>query len=269
MAKKPSGNTQMTLWDEEFAKEAEAARQTRAPAATGQSIGTRGGVLTFGGEPIEGNKLQCVLLSRLYFNAFYEGEFDPETPRSPVCYAYADMTWAGAEIAKLMKPHDEAVKKQAERCLDCENNRWGSSDRGKGKACQNRVRLALLPRDALESKDDLAAATLAFIQVPVTSVANYHAYEELVSSSVKRPTWGVVTEIMLKPDPKRQFTMEFKMVDKINDAKLLPTLKERVTSSKTDIASPFPQNSEADAKPKKSDKKAKFVKAKPKANKRK
>lgn len=245
MAKKPG--REMVAWEEEFAKEAMGERSTRAPMGAGKFIGTRGGILSVDGEAVTGNKLKCVVLTRCYENAFYVGKFDADDPQSPVCYAFSEPDWPGTDLAQLMKPHAESSKKQADACAGCPQNAWGSSDVGRGKACKNIARLALLPADALKSADTLKAAEIMFIKVPVTSVRGYHQYEDLVNSTAKRPVWAVMTELTLLPDPKTQFRASFSMINPIENAKLFPLLKERRDSAKKDIAFAYGTNAEEPA----------------------
>jgi hypothetical protein len=49
-----------------------------------------------------------------------------------------------------MGPHpsmqaDANFQPQSDLCKTCEHNQWGSADKGRGKACQNRRRLTMIP----------------------------------------------------------------------------------------------------------------------------
>ena len=202
--KKPTRND-MVAWEKEMAAEAEAAA-TSEQTTGGQFIGTRGGRLSWGGAAVPGNAIRVVILDYCRENTFYEGKFDPDAPQSPACYAFSR---DGTELA----PHEKAASPQHEVCTGCPQNEWGSADTGRGKACKNMRRLALVAEDSADDTD----AEVFFLKVPVTSVKSWSGYVQTLAEAKRRPPHGVVTEIKLVPDVKTQFQMEFRLVDVVSD----------------------------------------------------
>jgi len=232
LAKQPGKKTTaMTKWD---AKLAEMAAKAAANEVTsgGNVIGTQGGRLRYKGADIPENKMRVVIIDKIFANLYYEGVFDPSSPASPACYAY------GRE-EEGMAPHDDSPNKQGEDCASCSQNEWGSADRGKGKACKNTRRLAVLAESDLG--EDILQAEEAYVHVPVTSVKAWAGYVRQLESTLHRPPLAVVTEIALVPDDDVQFRMTFKTVEQIDDGDVLEALTQKAEAVSKVIEFPYVQ----------------------------
>ena len=205
-AKKPMTRTDMVAWEKEMAAEAEAAAHSEQTVGGG-FVSTRNGRLSWGGAVVPGNAIRVVILDYCRENTYYQGRYDPDAPQSPVCYALA-------REEGDMAPHENAAVPQSEACAGCPQNEFGSADTGRGKACKNTRRLALVAEDSVEDP----SAEVVFLKVPVTSVKAWSGYVQAIADAKRRPPHGVVTEISLVPDAKTQFQMVFKLVDSITDA---------------------------------------------------
>jgi hypothetical protein len=236
-------------WDEELAKAAQEASKLASQQASGGSkqISIRAGTMTIDDNPVPGNTLVGVISAFTMCNKFYDSDFDPDQPTSPVCYAYGiDKTEMG--------PHDEAEDKQADKCEGCPKNEFGTSDRGRGKACRNTYQLLVLPCgsydvkqdqfDAPEGEEDLAGE-LYGLSVPPTSLKAFAGYVSQRAAEL-RPPWAVFTKIMARPDQKTQVALSFQFVSNA-DVSLLATLKKRHEEAARIIEVPFPKNSEREA----------------------
>lgn len=211
--KKPTRND-LVAWEKEMAAEAEAAAHSEQTSG-GQFISTRGGRLTWDGAAVPGNAMRVVVLDYCRENTFYAGKFDPDSPQSPACYAFA------REEGDLA-PHEQAAEPQNDTCHGCPQNEWGSADTGRGKACKNTRRLALVAEASAGDPE----APVFFLKVPVTSVKAWAGYVQAVADSKRRPPHGVVTEIRLTPDAKTQFQMEFRLAEVISDATVGMNVRE-------------------------------------------
>jgi hypothetical protein len=241
MAKKkaPATGKQMTNWNEELAKMAQVSAGIEASVGLGGNyIKTRGGQLEYNGGIIPDNKMNVIILDHVLENAFYQGRFDPENPQPPVCFAIG-------RDSKTMEPHENSSDRQSDACEGCPMNEFGSADTGRGKACKNTRRLALLPEDALENVED---ADVAFIKVPVTSVKAWAGYVRQLADTLKRPTLGVITQISLTPDPKTQFKMNFKLMGTIDDGDVIGELIAKRQSAEAVLTAPY-SPPEDDAQP--------------------
>lgn len=216
-AKGSSSGTSMVKWDEELAREAAIAAGIEAGVGMGNFIGTAGGILKFRGGEVPGNTMDVVIIDHIIEHALYEGKYDPAAPQPPVCFAFGRME-------EGMKAHEKASKPQGDEdgnCVGCPMFEWGTSDVGRGKACKDIRRLALIPEGDLA---DIAKAEIAYLKIPVTSVKAWAGYVNLLHDTLKRPPFGVITTIKLVPDPKNQFKIVASLKEPISDSKLFEQL---------------------------------------------
>lgn len=191
--------TEIVDYEALLAGMAKATTATERPASS--TIGTQAGVLTYNGDAVPGNVLECIIIASTHANLYYEGKFDRNNPSNPVCYAYS-------EDGENMAPHPTSSKPQAESCDACPHNKWHSDpEGGKGKACKNSRCLALIP--AGTTPDEVPRAEVATLALPVMSVKAWGSYVHEVAALFNRPPLGVVTAIGTKPDPKSQFRITF------------------------------------------------------------
>jgi hypothetical protein len=186
-------------------------------------------------------------------HAYYTSDYDSDNPQPPVCFAF------GTE-EKEMAPHEKSSAPQAESCAECEWNKFGSAEKGKGKACKNIMRLALLPAKPLEAAV-LAKVEPAYMKVPVTSVKSYSNYALTLKATHELPPFAFVTQIGTVPDPKSQFKVTFEDVAKLaQDDEIMEVLVQRHEEIKGLIEFPYapPSEEEIPAKGKKPAAKRKF-----------
>lgn len=196
--------TELVNYEELLAGLAKKATASEKPSSS--SIGTKAGVLTYGGQPVPDNKLDCIIIASTHANLYYEDAYDPNNIKSPVCFAYSEGDDEGAEAR--MVPHPASSKPQHSDCKTCPKNAWGSDPKGgKGKACKNSRVLALIP--AGTKAEDIVTAEMASLALPVMSVENWSQYVNKCSALFNRPPLAMYTQIGTKPDPKSQFRVTF------------------------------------------------------------
>lgn len=255
MAKSKGGA--LVKWDAELAKYAEA-DAAAAVGGAGNFLSVKGAVLSYKNNPLPGNKIEVVVLDFVNENQYYEEDYDPDNPASPACYAFFRK-----EPNKVveMVPHEESQDKQRDNCNDCEHFEWGSAKKGKGKRCKEVKRLAMILATAAEDVKEIPDAEEVMLKVSVTNCKAWDGYVQQVAA-LKRPTWAVVTEITVLPDPKNQYRMQFKLVEQITTAAAYEALMARHKAARTKLTAAYPVF-EADEQPKKKSKSN--GKAKPKA----
>lgn len=256
MARKPTTKTPGTDvvdWEKEMQQQAEiAAGAQRAAGGGGKFFSMKAGVLSFDDNPLPGNQMAVVILADTIENSWYDGPYDPSTPASPKCFAFA-------HDEDDLEPHeavdnDPYFERQAMACSGCPRNEWGSAPTGKGKDCKNVMRLAMIPAGQykptgkgrnvtyeLELYDDpthFQKADVAFLKVPVMSVKNYSKYVKQLNADLRRPPHGVITNIYIEPDPKSQFKVMFELVDTL-DTSLLPAVMPRHKTEDANIGFPY------------------------------
>jgi len=228
---KKATTTALANWDEDLAKYAkEASDKEQTPA--GSFISVKSGVLTVAGQPVKDNKAVVVVLHSIYENAMYDGKFDPDNPRPPCCYAFS-------EDEEGLKPHEKSSEPQHEQCRGCPKNEFGTADTGKGKACKNIRRLALISSNGLTA-DNIKDVEAFFFKLPVTSVKAWSLYVKNIANVLKRPPFGVLTEIAVVPDAKTQFKVTFNEVGTVESELMAGIMAKRAEVAES-IAFPYPE----------------------------
>jgi hypothetical protein len=250
MAKKPG--TAIVDWEKEMAAQAEIAAGGQRSSGGGKFFSMRAGQLTFDGEPLPGNQVPVIILADIIENYYYDKPFDPDVPASPICFAFA-------HSESEMEPHeavdqDDYFERQSETCRTCPKNEWGSAPVGRGKACKNSMRLAMIPAgvykpqgkgrnaglelELYDDTDDYEKSEIAYMKLPVMSVRNYSTFVRDVATNMRRPPHGIITNIAVVPDPRSQFKVEFEVIEEI-DNELIAIIMARHATAKAGIDFPY------------------------------
>lgn len=246
-----SKSNALVKWDEELAKQAEVAAGMEANTGGGQFFSLRSGILSWQDAPLPNNQMAVVILDSILENVFYEGKYDPDTPQSPTCFAF------GRE-EKTLAPHTIVIEAGNAQCGasglcdGCEMNEWGSSDVGRGKACRNTRRLAMIPAgtfnqagkfELIDDEEHFASTAIGFMKLPVTSVKGYASFVKQVAGALRRPPFGIVTKVKVVPDPKSQFKVVFEPIMNLPD-ELMSAIMQRHEEAKSTIDFPYQPNDE-------------------------
>jgi hypothetical protein len=124
--------------------------------------------------------LDVVIVDFVYYNTYYETGYQKGVVSAPVCAALS-------VEPKGMAPLNGCSDLQSAGCDGCAQNQFGS--KGAGKACQNRVLIAILPADATES------TPMAILDLPPTSIVPFQKYVASVAGALQRPPYGVITHV--------------------------------------------------------------------------
>ena len=266
MARKPAPGTAVVDWEAEMAEQAKiAAAAQRASGGGGKFFSMKSGQLSYDGVALPGNQMAVIILADTIENSYYDTPYDPDTPTSPKCFAFAK------DEADL-EPHeavdnDPYFERQHDTCNGCPQNAWGSARTGKGKACSNVMRLAMIPAGeyrkgpgrnaALElvmydESEHFEKADVAYMKLPVMSVKNYGGYVRGTAAELARPPHGVFTNVVVEPDPKSQFRVVFEVIGAVPN-ELMAIVMKRHAATQEEIGFPYtpPQAREepAPAKP--------------------
>lgn len=260
MAKTPVAKTQaLTSWDAELAASAVAVTKQMEALATGSFISIKAGVISIDGSPVPGNQLGVVIAAHVHEHAYYEDDYDPDNPASPVCFAFGD------DQAK-MAPHEKSTDPQYENCAKCPQNQFGSATKGKGKACKNVMRIAILNAGTFTKGGDFEPildpevyATMAprFYRIPVMSVRGFAGFVTATANAQQRPPWGVFTRISTVPDEKSQFKVVFEFLD-VWPNELGQVMSARHKELMDSIGFPYAVFEQGEEKPVRKTSKAKF-----------
>lgn len=241
-------------WEDELAKEAREVAKLERPAIT--QISLRAGMMAYRGVPIPGNKLKCVILASAIERRYDTKPFDADNIQPPDCFS---LSVSGVD----MGPDPNSSNPQGPKCEGCAMNAWQPNPNRKGKnhkPCKERRRIVVVPTDSVES-GNVRGAEMAMLAIPVTSVKHWAAYVNRIASEFNRPPWGMMTEIIVTPNPQTQFEVKFEPIGVVPDD-FLPNVHARTQNAKDAVLIPYEANGymvPTDAPESKKDKKpAKF-----------
>ncbi len=226
----------------------------------GNFITTQGGILKFNDEELPGNEMLVVVLDSIHENTYYPDAFDADAILPPRCFAFG-------RAEKEMQPHanvpdddeDSFFEAQCEWCDECPHAEWGSADTGRGKACTNRRRLAVIPAGRFEQTgkkktdtemevfDDPAhykEADIAFLKLPVTSTKAWAKYVNQLNKEHQVPPFAVLTHVYVEPHTKNQFEFFFEMIEVIENEDILAILFMRNEEAMEAIEQPYTEPSD-------------------------
>lgn len=130
--------------------------------------------------------LDVVVVDFVFFNAYYESAYQAGTVVPPACFSL------NPDVREMV-PSANSPEKQHDACKGCWANEFGSN--GKGKACQNRCLIAMLPTDATEE------TPFVILDISPTAVKGFNSYLSSIARSGKMP-YEVVTHIECNPATK-------------------------------------------------------------------
>jgi hypothetical protein len=261
MAAKKSPGTQVATWQEEMEREAVVAADAEANSGGGLPMfGTKSGQLTFGGAPVRDNQMGVIIMDTTFENVYYEGEYDPDNPQGPTCFAFSrkEDDLAPHKVV-IIKQTDDERSEPGGKCNGCWANEWNTADKGRGKACKNTRRIGMIIAGQFENNkfvlnDDpehYKTATAGFLRLPVTSVAGYSSFVKQVAEGLKRPPFGIVTKVKVIPDAKSQFKVVFEPIMEVPD-ELMESVMEKRKMIQAIIEQPYqPASGEQEAPAKK------------------
>jgi hypothetical protein len=238
-----SKSTAIAKWDEELAAQAAEAAKQEESLSGGQFFSVQGGRLSFNDAPIPNNEMAVIILDGILENVYYDSNYDPDDPRPPKCFAFG-------RAEDDMTPHTvvmEAGNNESDACKGCPMNEWGSADVGRGKACRNSRRLAMISAgsfdedgrfEMIEEDDHFQTAQIAYMRLPVTSIKGYATFVKQIASGLKRPPHGVITKVTVVPDAKTQFRVVFEPISKVPN-EVMGVIMERHEEAKSSIEFPY------------------------------
>jgi hypothetical protein len=235
-----SSRKDVALWEEQLAAQADVAAKQEESAAGGQFFSVKGGILTWNDAPLPNNQMAVIILDSVLETVYYEGRYDPDTPQSPVAFAFG-------RDEKTMVWHENSREDFAgQLCHESDVCQWGSADTGKGKAARETRRLAMIPAGTLNNRGDFEIydeehfvdASIGFMKLPVTSVKGFASFVTQIAGTLRRPPHGIITKVRVVPDAKTQFKVLFEPIENI-PSDIMGTIMKRHDEAKSVIEFPY------------------------------
>jgi hypothetical protein len=235
--------TEVINWEKQLEADAAIAAKQEENTSTGTFFGLKAGQLTWDGEAVKGNSMVCIILGSIHENVYYTGAYDPEVRQGPKCYAFG-------HDEKILKPHEkvfEAGNEENAECTGCPQNEWGSALKGKGKACRNTRRLAIIVAGTLtksgdyelfEDTEHFETTTLGFMKLPVTSTKGFASYVKSAAGVLRRPPYALITKVSVTPDTDTQFKVNFEAFANVPN-ELMPAIMKRRAEAVAAIEFPY------------------------------
>jgi hypothetical protein len=133
------------------------------------------------------SEIECHIVDFAYRNEYYIGAYNPKVITPPACFAIA------ASSVQLAPSDNSPVKQNQTDCATCQQNQFGTSPTGAGKACKNTVLLALLP------VDDVAGHDIWIVKTSPTAIRPFNKYASKISQ-MNIPIGVVRTKLYFDPD---------------------------------------------------------------------
>lgn len=163
--------------------------------------------------------LDVVIVDAVYANRYYGSSYDKNTIVPPDCFATSP-----TESGLIPSPNSPELQ-NAGGCTGCPQNVFGSAIVGKGKACKNRMLLAVLPTDAtLETP-------FSILDISPTAVKGFSSYANAVTTALGRPLYGVITHVECNPQLKEDVAV-FSDPHKLENSDFILMLRSRLDEAR-------------------------------------
>lgn len=194
-----------------------AALSGTVPAPSGMTIGLKGKVFTLPNGQSSQGPMQAIILDARNVRTFYKGAYNPNAPEIPTCFAIAKQL-------EDLKPSPNASKPVHENCAGCPHDQWGSATNGgKGKACKNSIRLAVVPSNFTADTHPM------ILTVSPTGIKSYSMLVSDLKANGMIPA-QVVTEVSF--DPHQTYpTLVFKALQAHDRVEEVWKLRERAQAA--------------------------------------
>ncbi len=234
---KPAESTAALVpWKERMAAVVAQAAGMEAPK--GGFLSFKGGRMSYDDTPIPGDKMEIIILDHVLENTWYSEPYNALKPATPDCYAL------GRDESELA-PHAESDDPQNDFCSTCPKNEWGSDPNGgRGKACKNTRRIAVIAADVLKADEPAEAirkASAVMCKLPVTSIKLFSKTINQIVKVLGVAPFAVVVELSVTPHPSNQFQVNWKILHAIENSDMLEALYTKHIGMKDQMFQPYPK----------------------------
>lgn len=179
---------------------------------SGHRVSLKGKAFTLPGGESSAGPMSVIVLDWRNTRLYYKGVYNANKPEPPSCFAIN-------KFVDDLHPSENAPEAQCDTCSECAFNEWGSAPTGKGKACKNGIRVAVV---GANPKEDSQVLTL---DVSPTSLGSFNS---LVNDLASKSLLPIQTLTDISFDAKETFPkLVFTSDAPITDDDLLIAMKLR------------------------------------------
>lgn len=189
-------------------------------------ISFKGGQLIVDGSPVPNAEAEVIVLAQQPERTYYKGSYDPAKPQVPTCYSF-----------DLVSPHPNSPEPQSAKCDECEFDKWRSAAQGKGKACRESCRVAVVP-----AKAQIESAPMYQCSFPVTSMNSVKDFFARCLSNGKL-SGEFIAQLKVVPDAKTIFKATLTPVRLVENPDYAVIL-DRTDLARKQLVEPYPDFSE-------------------------
>jgi hypothetical protein len=195
-------------WESEVSERAKKAAATATGGIGWSFVSTKGGRLSYNGADL-GTECDFVILGAILENQYFKKKYDPTNVVPPDCFAVA-------YSEKEMAPPADHKGRESATCATCWADAFGSGD-GRGKACRNYVRLAVLPADqaTLRSPETIAKAEGAMLRIPPTSKKEWTKFVNAIVKGLGANLHEFATRVSVVGDDETQFKVMLEPIGRL------------------------------------------------------
>lgn len=239
VAVRQTGTAVATL-SERMGAHAKRQREQLAKMPSGaQSISFKGATMTLDGVNL-GRELPVIVLATQFERTYYAGEYNADSKSTPSCYSRESGTNAS--------PDKDAPFPQSDHCSDCSLNAFGSAPQGRGKACKEGLKMAVVHADQAEGPARPPVVTVRFS--PLNSkdvrkdIAGIYSTTDSDGNKIGH-TIQARTILTVEPDAKRQILNKL-LFDGFNPDDVVERLESMIDEAEAMLVESYPAESAID-----------------------
>ena len=154
---------------------------------TGNKISTNNKIFTLPNGVQTNKPLTVIVVDYRNYSVYYPGTYDPKNKVPPVCWAIASDNKTSHQN---LVPGNNVQNPVNPQCEGCKWAQWKTGQGGKGKACKERIRVALVPLDGLTDK-----TPVWLLDVSPTGLDSFGKLVNLVKAEHGKPIMAGITKI--------------------------------------------------------------------------
>lgn len=232
----PAASTALTIHERLSAISSRGRQQiAKAPSTTSTAISFKNGTISIGGVAV-GHEMNVIPLHPQYVRTYYDTIYQADKIVPPACYSFNGDA-----------PHEKSADPQAKSCDTCPMNEWGTDARGKGKACKEGLRVAVLSAQGAVNAEVMARAPILTANFSVLNSKDVAPVLDAMYDQYGHPAKAVCV-LTAEPDDKRQVVNTLAVNYEIEDEATLEAIVNRLPDAEKLLTLPFPDAEEAPAR---------------------